>query len=200
MTEENQLEGQVPSEEDRPPSPEKAGTETPTDEAALIREQLEEALREKDQFRAMAQRSQAALINFKRRTAEEHEDRRRAANSQLILNMLSIVDDLDRALEHAPEDADDSGWVDGVRLVRRNLGRVLESEGVAKIDAVGKSFEPWEHEAVFYEETPDAPEGLVVRVIREGYKLHDKVLRAAQVTVSRAPEPQDESTTTQEET
>ena len=68
-------------------------------------EHLEEALREKDQFRLMAQRAQADLINYKRRSAEEMDELRRAANSRLLTRVLSVVDDLDRALTHIPEDA-----------------------------------------------------------------------------------------------
>ena len=118
---------------------------------------------------------------------------RREAKSQLLLKTLSIVDDLDRALAHVPEDAVSAGWFDGLLLIKRNLENLLESEGVTKIEAEGETFEPQSHEAVLYEEIPDGQEGKVVKVIREGYMLHDRVLRAAQVAVSKAPEP-DEKT------
>ena len=165
-----------------------------------IREQLDEALREKDQFRAMAQRAQADLINYKRLAAEEREDLRRTAISHLILEVLAVVDDFDRALAHVPDDAVAPGWLDGVTLVRRNLQRVLDVEGVTKIEAEGQPFEPREHESIYYEETGDGEEGRVVSVIREGYKLHDRVIRPAQVTVSKAPQPQDQPESDREET
>ena len=163
------------------------------DEGALMREQLEEALREKEQFRAMAQRAQADLVNYRRRATEEQQEVRRDSKSQLLLKMLSIVDDLDRALALVPEDAVAPGWFDGLNLIKRNLDNVLVSEGVTKIEAESQPFEPQSHEAVLYEETPDCQEGMVVRVIREGYKLHERVLRAAQVAVSKAPEAQEKS-------
>ena len=177
------------------------GAEAPpdADDPALLAEQLNEALREKDQFRAMAQRAQADLTNFKRRAAEEHDETRRNATSRLLLKVLSIVDDLDRGLALVPEDATAPGWLEGMQLVQRNLSSILDSEGVTRIEAEGKPFEPREHEAVLYEETPDRQEGTVVKVIREGYKIHDRVLRAAQVTVSRAPQEPKQPASTQEE-
>ena len=185
MAEKNQPESLGPAEEEKPASD--------ADERERVREELEEALREKEQFRAMAQRAQADLINFRRRAAEEQHDVRREAKSQLLLKTLSIVDDLDRALALVPEDAVAAGWFDGLLLIKRNLENLLESEGVTKIEAEGEAFEPQSHEAVLYAEIPDGQEGKVVKVIREGYKLHDRVLRAAQVAVSKLPEPDDKT-------
>ena len=190
------------SEEHRPEDLGQSQETHPTPEAdkvSVMREQLEEALREKAQFRAMAQRAQADLENYKRRAIEEREELRRTTNSQLLLKILSIVDNLNRALALVPEDVVAPGWLEGLRLVRRNLDSILESELVTKIEAEGQPFEPWEHEAVFHEETADGKEGMVVRVIRDGYKLGDRVLRAAQVTVSKAPEPENQQDTTQQE-
>ena len=169
------------------------------EDMTLMREQLEEALREKDQFRAMSQRAQADLYNFKTRAAQEQESLRLNANSQILLKILSALDDLERALRMVPEDAVATGWLEGLQLVQRNIESVLNSEGVTKIEAQSRVFEPWEHEAVFYEETPDSQEGIVIKVVRDGYKLHDKVLRAAQVIVSQSSEPQDQSETTHQE-
>ena len=67
---------------------------------------------------------------------------------------------------------------------------ILDLEGVSKIEAEGQPFEPWEFEAVQYQETEDAEEGRVIEVVRNGYKRHDKVLRAAQVVVAKRPEPE----------
>ena len=159
------------------------------DEAAGIREELEEALREKDQFRTMALRAQADLTNFKRRASEEQQEVRRTANTGLLLKVLSVMDDLERALALVPEDAVAEGWLDGLKLIKRNLDHLLDSEGVRRIDAYGKPFAPWEHEAVTYEEAADCDADTVVRVVREGYTLQNRVLRAAQVVVSKAPVP-----------
>ena len=159
------------------------------DEMTLTQDRLEEALREKTQFRAIAQRAQADLINYRKRVADEQRELRRNANIDLLLKFLGVVDDLDRAMGMVPENAVAPGWMEGLNLVQRNLANILESEGVTKIDAEGLPFEPWGHEAVSYQETPDSEEGIVTSVIRDGYKLRDRVIRAAQVVVSKAPEP-----------
>jgi molecular chaperone GrpE len=177
-------------EDSRSPEREERQAEVEQDEMTVIKDQLEEALREKDQFRAMAQRAQADLINYRRRASEEQDEIRRNANTNLLLKILGVVDDFHRALSMIPEDAVAPGWFEGLQLVERNLANILESEGVSKIEARGKPFEPWEHEAVFYQETPGGEEGMVTDVVRDGYRLRDRVLRAAQVVVSRAPESQ----------
>ena len=182
------------------PAPEEEGetqSAPETDAIALQREELEEALREKEQFRKMAQRAQADLANFKRRAAEELDEARRAANARLLLGLLSIVDDLERALSLIPEDAVAPGWLDGLYLVQRNIAHILETEGVSKIDAEGRPFEPWEFEAVQFEETDDAEEGAVLKVLRDGYRHQGKVLRAAQVIVAKRPESQVQQETTE---
>lgn len=191
MTEEHQGEASASPEHEQPTAN--------ADEVMLLREQLEEALREKEQFRAMAQRAQADLVNYKRRAADEQEELRRTANSRLILKVLAIGDDLNRGLDLVPGGAVAPGWLEGLRLVQRNLDKVLDAEGLTKIDAEGHAFEPWEHEAVAYEETPDGQEGIVVRIIRQGYKHHGRVIRPAQVAVSKLPGPQNLSESSQQE-
>ena len=182
--------------DDRPgdtPEPDQQQAEEPLDPERL-KEELDEALREKDQFRTMAQRAQADLINYKRRAAEELDEARRDANDRLLLRMLSIVDDLDRAVDMLPEGDVAPAWREGLLLVQRNFENALGSEGVTKIEALGQPFEPWECEAVSYEEAPGEEEGKVVGVVREGYKRRERVLRAAQVIVSKSlsqPEDQD---------
>ena len=181
------------SKEDRPETPsepEEEGLQTKeAAETGLSEEEIEEALREKDQFRTMAQRAQADLVNYKRRAEEEREETRRAATSHLLLRILAILDDLKRALTLIPEDAVAPGWLDGLLLVQRNIEGILDAEGVSKIEVLGRPFDPWECEAVFHEETQEEEEGRVTKVIRDGYKLYDnRVLRAAQVVVSKRPE------------
>ena len=203
MSEQDKSPGAPIPEEEKPDATESKGEEPGASEGdaeelgrlrleseSLLREQLEEALREKDQFRAMAQRAQADLVNYRRRAAEEMDELRRAANSHLLLQLLSFLDDLDRALALVPDDAVAPGWMEGLQLVRRNMDNILDLEGVSKIEAEGKPFEPWEFEAVQYQETEDAEEGRVIEVVRNGYMHHDKVLRAAQVVVAKRPEPQ----------
>lgn len=161
---------------------------------------LDEAVREKDQFRAMAQRAQADLDNYKKRVAEEMSETRNSAISGVLLKLLSIIDDLNRAVSMIPNNAIAPGWLEGINLVQKNIDHILVTEGVTKIDAIGRQFEPWEFEAVQYQESSKADEGSVIDVVREGYKQHDKLLRAAQVIVAKKPEKTVESDSTEEET
>lgn len=162
-------------------------SENGTDEPSCSIENLEmeEILREKDQFRTLAQRAQADLVNYRRRASEEKEEVRREANSRLLLNVLSIVDSIEKAVELIPKDEVSQGWHEGLELVLRNTYKVLESEGVTKIEAEGRPFEPIEFEAVLHEETSDVEEGQILSVLREGYKHRNRILRAAQVTVAK---------------
>ena len=113
-----------------------------TDDMTLLQEQMEEALREKDQFRTLAQRSQADLVNYRRRASEEIDETRRNAKSQIIFKLLSVADNFNRAMELIPEDTVDSGWLDGMELVNRSLDSILKTEGVIKIESKGKPFDP----------------------------------------------------------
>ncbi|HJO81827.1 MAG: nucleotide exchange factor GrpE [SAR202 cluster bacterium] len=165
------------------------------DEPARLQAELDETSREKDQFKNMAQRAQADLVNYRRRAAEEVSEARQSSNSRLLIRLLLVVDDMNRAFDAIPEDAVAPGWLAGLELVRRNLQSVMDSEGVTKIDAEeGQPFDVHEHEAVFFEPSPDREEGVVVNVIRDGYKLHDRVLRAAQVSVSQKVDPEPPAT------
>ena len=169
--------GHKPSEEQ-----DGAGTEQ------VDRSALEEALREKGQFRSLAQRAQADLENYKKRAADEREEIRRFGQSQVILKVLAVADDFGRALELIPEDAVAPGWLQGLDLVRRGIDHLFETEGVTLIETRGSPFEPAEHEAVFFEETGEIEPGRVMSVVRNGYRHNGRVLRAAQVTVSKSPE------------
>ena len=157
---------------------------------------IDDMERQRDEFKAMAQRAQADLVNYRRRVDEERQELRRNANADLITKFLGVVDDFERAIDMLPDDAASAGWREGLMLVKRNLDNLLESEGVSKIEAAGKPFDPWEHEAVFHQETPDVEEGVIVSVFKDGYRLHDKVLRASHVIVAKAPasEPTDSET------
>ena len=159
-----------------------------TTEAELMLAQLEEAQREVDQFRNLLQRVQADSVNYKRRVEEEREELQKRANANLVIRLLPVLDDFERALQHIPNDDAFHPWLAGVELVYRNLRGVLESFGVTQIEALDKNFDPMEHESLSYEITEDHEEGKVMSVLREGYKLHGRVLRPAQVTVSKKKE------------
>ena len=175
-----------PEQSEEPPRAEER--EDGQDDADLLQQRLEEAERESGQFRTMAQRAQADLVNYKKRAAEEIEETRRQTASGLLLRIVAARDDIQRALDLVPEGEVAEGWAEGLGLVMRNIDTALEVEGVTRTMVLGTPFEPWECEAVHYVETDQAAEGTVVSVFREGFSHRGKVLRAAQVVVAKRPE------------
>lgn len=133
-------------------------------------------------------RAEADLRNLRRRAAIEREETRRAAEDGVLLEMIAMLDDLDRALESARETGAAESWTAGVRLtadrVRERLGRY----GVVTLAPMGKPFDPHFHEALL---EIDAPEGVrpgaVVQVVHAGYARGERALRPARVVVARAP-------------
>ena len=183
------------AEEEQPGEPEAPST---------LEERLEEAERERSQFKEMALRAQADLTNYRRRVEEEREEHNRAVAGRFVLKLLPVLDDLQRALDNTPADAKEEPWIEGIRLIERSVQSVLASEGVSQMDgAEGQPFDPWEHEAVFSVDTEDREEGTVVSVVRKGYRHHSKVLRPAQVSVAQrknaAKGPQEEEKAQTEE-
>ena len=176
---------------------ERATGSHPTDEASMeaLLAEMEEAGRERGHFKAMAQRAQADLANFRKRMEDEREEIRRSTAARLISKLLPILDDMQRALDHPTDTVQEASWLEGVRMVERSLRLMLESEGVTPIEADGKPFDPWEHEALFAVETTEKPEGTVVTVVRSGYKLHGKLLRTAQVAVAQEAKPKEQGLT-----
>lgn len=161
--------------------------EKSAEDAPDLQERLEEAERERDQFRTLALRYKADLENYKKRAASELDETRERANAQLLLKLIGVSDDFNRALDYIPEGASYDGWLEGLRLTQRSIENVMQTEGLARIEAaIGQPFDVYEHEAVFFEPTNEVDEGTVVRVVRNGYKLRNRVLRAAQVSVAQA--------------
>ena len=165
---------------------------TPEQEAAMLRVALSEAREEIDRQLYAVQRGKADLANARRRHDEERLSIQQQANSRLLVQLLPIVDELDLAVNHletgssaSPEASVSESWAQGVRLIQRKLAGFLESQGVARIESLGEPFNPELHEAVGMAQVEDAESGHVVEVLRQGYRLHDRVVQVAQVVVNR---------------
>lgn len=154
-------------------------------ELASARQEAEAARREADDNRAAWQRSAADFANYRRRTEQEREATLGLANEMLLAKLLHVVDDFDRALAAMPRELEHLGWIEGLWLVERKLRALLESEGLTPIEAVGRPFDPREHEAVIHEETSEAPDGQVIGEIQRGYRIRDRVLRPTLVKVAK---------------
>jgi molecular chaperone GrpE len=130
------------------------------------------------------QRTAADFANFKRRTAEDRERDLGLASELLLRKLLAIVDDFDRALDSMPEELKGVGWIEGVVLLDRKLRALLESEGVTPIEAIGRQFDPREHEAIANVPGTGRPDGEVVAELQRGYRVRNRVLRPAMVAVA----------------
>jgi molecular chaperone GrpE len=154
-----------------------------------LKAELEAARAKADEYLAGLQRERAEFANYKRRTAEEREAMLGLAGEDLIRKVLALADDFDLAIEARPPTIATDPWVEGVVAIDRKLRALLESEGVRQIDATpGTPFDPREHEAIANVPGTGRPEGEIVSEIRRGYRLRDRVVRPALVTVAAEPE------------
>jgi molecular chaperone GrpE len=129
------------------------------------------------------QRLAADFDNYKRRTRQELADRTQYANEELLRKLLPILDNLRRALDHAPPGVDPN-WFEGVKMVARQFEDTLRAQGLSPIPAVGEKFDPSQHEAIASEETDQHEEGTIVEEMQPGYRLHERVLRPTLVKVA----------------
>lgn len=133
-------------------------------------------------------RSLADLDNQRKRTIKEKEETLKYANERLILEILPVLDNFERAIE-AGEDSDNTKkLLDGVKLIFRQLSDVLQKEGVRSFDSVGEKFDPYKHEAFLAIESKEHEPSTILEEIEKGYILKDKVIRPAKVTVSKQDE------------
>ncbi len=145
-----------------------------------LKQSLAEEEAKAESYLANWQRAQADLINYKRRTEQEKEEISKFANSILVLNLLPIIDDLERAFVSIPPRLAKLSWIDGIRFIERKLRTSLEAQGLSQIKALGEPFNPHLHEAVRQDK---GEEGIVVEEVQKGYQLHDRIIRPAMVVV-----------------
>lgn len=156
-------------------------------ELDALKKQLEEEKQKAAENLAGWQRAAADFANYRRRAEQEKNELIKYANANLLLKILPILDDFERAMQTMPNDRlAQLTWVDGIFLIERKLRTVLESEGLQPIPALGQSFDPTYHEAVLQEETPEAgQDGKVLAELQKGYKLNERVIRPTMVKVGR---------------
>lgn len=137
-------------------------------------------------------RSAAEFDNFKKRTVRRFEEIVRSANDGILLQLLDVVDNFERALDHGNEQADLEGYCEGMKLIYEQLTTLLDKHEVSPIDAVGRPFDPNLHEAVMQTESDEYPEGTVAIEMSKGYRQGGRILRHSKVGVSAgAGEPDD---------
>jgi len=154
-----------------------------SDEAALEGDvdELMKVAAQRDEYLALAQRTQADFENYRKRVAREASTALAKGVAKLTKELLPALDSLDRALEGA---AQDDPLLDGVRLVRAELHAALERVGVQSFSALGEPFDPNQHEAIAQRPSAEAPSGTVIEVYQAGYRMGDQILRPARVVVA----------------
>ena len=148
-----------------------------------------------EDYLANWQRTQADFVNYKRRVEQERSETSKFANSMLVLDLLPVLDDLERALENVSMELAGLTWVEGIGLIYRKLQAVLQGHGLTEITALGQPFDPNFHEAVLYGE---GEEGIVIEELQKGYRLHERVLRPTMVKVGGSKEDKEEINETDE--
>ena len=144
---------------------------------------------EATKWKDLAMRNQAELENFRKRMAREKTDAIRFANSSLLTELLPILVNFEMGLTAARNEGEESIITQGMEMVHRQMEEFLASNGAKEVIAESGEFDPLLHEAVDHEYNDKIPEGKIVRQLRRGYRLNDRLLRAANVTVSKGPAP-----------
>ena len=149
---------------------------------------IDALIAERDSYMDQFTRARADYQNLRRRVEQDQATARQQAARDILLQLLPVVDDFERAMSNAPEAADQQTWVAGTRMVGKKLLGVLERYGVRRYESVGSPFDPKRHEAV----ATDGDGSTVVEAYQDGYLLGDQVLRPAMVRTGDRPAPGDQ--------
>lgn len=166
MTEEAPPEVSIPQESAEPPAEKRAA-----------------------EYLDMLQRLKAEFENYKKRVRREQADTIRYANEKLLLKLLPVLDNLQRGIEASRQAGLDESIIEGIAMVERQFLEALAEYGVVPLESLNQPFDPNRHEAMTAMERDDVDENTVIMEMERGYGIHDRVLRAARVIVSRKPEP-----------
>ena len=158
-----------------------------TDEAFLEQDELETLRAERDEMRDRFMRALAETENVRKRAERDRREAEQYGSTRLARDLLPVYDNLNRALSAIPDEtrAASASLIEGVELTLRELTTVMSRHGVSKISpAVGDAFDPQLHQAMFEAPVPGTRAGQIIQVMTEGFLLHDRLLRPAQVGVS----------------
>ena len=151
--------------------------------------ELAEALREKDQFKRLAQRAQADLVNYRRRIDSEQESSRLRNQQRIVLRFADVIDQLEIALESDTLQDADSGWIEGIIAIQKNFVSAIAAEGFEKFTSVGEVFDPRRHEALLSSTSAKHEPNTIIKELRPGYMQHNNVVRPAQVEIATEAPP-----------
>ena len=158
--------------------------ETKTDCESKLQEKEKEAKDLYDRYLRLS----AEMENFKKRAEKEKGETYKFANETLLKELLPVLDNLERALDHGQETKNAQALLLGVEMIHKSLWTVLEKYGVTRVEALGEKFDPNFHEAVMVQEVMEQEPGVVITQMQKGYLLHNRLIRPAMVVVSKKPE------------
>ncbi len=159
-----------------------------------LKKQLEEKEKEAKEYYDRLLRAAADLENFKKRAAKDKEEWTKFANEDLLKAILPVIDNLERAVNHAEKLVDTGVMIEGVRLTIKQILQTLDRFGLTPFESVGKPFDPAMHEAMIVVESDQHEPNHVVEEFQKGYLLNDRLLRPATVSVSKLPEKEIQQT------
>jgi molecular chaperone GrpE len=168
------------------PNTQESNAASTADKPMDLAAKLKAAEAEREEFKLLAMRTRADFENYQRRATREAAQERRYAHGPLALELLPILDNLDRAVIAAKQVGETGPLVQGVGMVQSQYLDALKRHGINRIEAQGQPFDPNLHQAVM-QQPSDQPANTVVQVLEQGYTLHDRVLRPARVIVSTGP-------------
>jgi len=174
-------------------SPDKLTIELLSGELQELKSLHDEKVKECDERTEAHLRLQAEFENFRRRSLKEKQESLKFGHQNLVKDLLSAVDDLERALEHGAQNAgpEVEGILNGVELVHREVLGALAKHSVQEIQAEGLAFDPAVHEAMGQIPNGEVQANTVLQVLQKGYVIHDRMVRPARVLVSREPTAQE---------
>lgn len=178
-----------PKSEPLPTEPSDSAKDRPSESPPSVEDLTKQLEENRDRWiRAVAE-----LENFKKRSAAERARLLQYKNEELLKDLLPIVDNMERALNHCEATGRSDAFVDGVCMILGMFRDVLKKYGVTEVASLGEVFDPYRHEALMKVPVPDKEPNVVVEVFEKGYLYGDRLLRAAKVGISTLPEPDGET-------
>ncbi|MGE3166026.1 MAG: nucleotide exchange factor GrpE [Planctomycetota bacterium] len=160
-------------------------------DAQVDRAEVEKLREERDYYLDQVQRTRAELENYRKRVSRDREQLTRRITVDVFRDVLPILDDLRLALQSTHEGGSGATLLDGLRMISSKFDQLLLRYQIEAVEAVGKTFDPNLHEAMFHEESSEVAEGAVLAEFEKGYRLGDDLIRPARVKVAKAPSTSD---------
>ena len=174
-------------EEEKTESDESSQSEQSDDSSAEPQNDNDDQSEQSEDFKNQYVRLMADFQNFRKRTEKEKSDIYAYANEKIVCDMLDVLDNFERAIdaaEKAEKDDANDGFLEGMKMILKQMLDVLRKHDVKEIEALGQDFDPNFHSAVMMEDNPDFESGKVTFVMQKGYMLNDRVIRPAMVKVA----------------